>query len=76
MSEPLTSHQIRLASGGTLAVSKAGQGPVLVCLHGFPLDHSMWVGQLAGLAKHACVIAPDLRGFGKSLGGTPVTSLD
>lgn len=76
MSEPLTSRQIRLTSGGTLAVFEAGQGPVLVCLHGFPLDHSMWSGQLAGFTKHVRVIAPDLRGFGKSLGNTPVTSLD
>lgn len=45
----------------------AGEGPPLLLVHGFPLDHRMWDAQLASLAKHYQVIAPDLRGFG----GTP-----
>ena len=45
---------------------QAGQGTPLVLVHGFPLDHSMWQGQLAGLAGDCRVIAPDMRGFGKS----------
>jgi 3-oxoadipate enol-lactonase len=47
-------------------------------VHGFPLDHSMWHGQIDGLARHRRVIAPDLRGFGRSSGVEPgsVTSMD
>jgi 3-oxoadipate enol-lactonase len=35
-------------------------------VHGFPLDSGMWEAQLAGLANQAYLIAPDLRGHGRS----------
>lgn len=35
-------------------------------VHGFPLDHSMWRGQVAGLSDSFRLVVPDLRGFGKS----------
>lgn len=43
-----------------------GSGPPLLLVHGFPLDHTMWVGQIDELADKHRVIAPDLRGFGSS----------
>jgi pimeloyl-ACP methyl ester carboxylesterase len=43
-----------------------GSGPPLLFVHGFPLDHQMWVGQIEALADEYRVIAPDLRGFGES----------
>lgn len=43
-----------------------GDGPPLLLVHGFPLDHSMWKHQIQGLTGALRVIAPDLRGFGKS----------
>jgi 3-oxoadipate enol-lactonase len=43
-----------------------GRGTPLLLVHGYPLDHSMWHGQLDGLADICRVIAPDLRGFGRS----------
>ncbi|MGQ0744367.1 MAG: alpha/beta fold hydrolase [Acidimicrobiales bacterium] len=47
-------------------------GPVLVLLHGFPLDSRQWLPQLAGLAGGWRVLAPDLAGFGDSpLVGVP-----
>lgn len=49
-----------------LNVVDQGQGTPLVLVHGYPLDHTMWNGQLAGLADACRVLAPDLRGFGKS----------
>lgn len=70
------SAECRLAAGGALAYHEAGQGPAILCVHGFPLDHSMWQGQLTGLAESHRVIAPDLRGFGQSAGSPPVASLD
>ena len=54
-------------NGQQLQVFDEGHGPVLLLVHGFPLDHTMWKPQLAELAKDARVIAPDLRGFGGSL---------
>ncbi|MCY2995848.1 MAG: alpha/beta fold hydrolase [Planctomycetota bacterium] len=44
-----------------------GHGTSLLLVHGFPLDHTMWQGQINDLAKDYRVIAPDLRGFGRSL---------
>ena len=49
-----------------------GAGPVLLLVHGFPLDHSMWQFQIADLKEEVRVIAPDLRGFGAT-GVTPGT---
>ena len=39
--------------------------PTIVFVHGFPLDHSMWQGQLP-LAQQATLLMPDLCGFGQS----------
>lgn len=47
------------------ANDKAGLPPLLL-VHGFPLDSGMWEAQLTGLAAQAYVIAPDLRGHGRS----------
>ena len=41
-------------------------GTALLLIHGFPLDHRMWASQLVGLSADVRVIAPDLRGFGRS----------
>jgi pimeloyl-ACP methyl ester carboxylesterase len=47
-----------------------GRGTPLLLVHGFPLDHTMWQGQIDGLSDKFRLIAPDLRGFGQS-GVTP-----
>ncbi len=58
-----------------LNVFEAGTGRVLLFIHGFPLDHTMWSQQLAYLSRtHRC-LAPDLRGFGQSSGSTEGTSI-
>ena len=51
--------------GVTLAVDTRGDGPALLLVHGFPLDHSLWAHQVATLARWRR-IAPDLRGAGVS----------
>ena len=53
-------------SHGELAYIDRGRGAPLLLIHGFPLDHTMWNEQIEALAEHARVIAPDLRGFGRS----------
>jgi pimeloyl-ACP methyl ester carboxylesterase len=50
-----------------LAFVEKGQGPVLLFVHAFPLDHSMWDAQIRHFEGRYRVIAPDLPGFG----GTP-----
>jgi len=49
-----------------LAYEERGSGPVLLFVHGFPLDRTMWIPQLAGLAKLRTCAAVDLRGHGLS----------
>jgi 3-oxoadipate enol-lactonase len=52
--------------GAELAHEDCGSGPLVVLVHGFPFDHSMWNAQIEALAADHRVIAPDLRGFGQS----------
>jgi pimeloyl-ACP methyl ester carboxylesterase len=49
-----------------LAYDDYGPGPVVVLLHGFPLNRSMWRGQEAALGSAYRLIAPDLRGHGET----------
>lgn len=64
-------------SGNLISLTVAGQGPALILLHGFPLDHRQWQEQLTGLSEYFRVIAPDLRGFGNStLASQPHTMAD
>ncbi len=50
----------------TVAYFDQGRGAPLLLVHGFPLDHTMWDAQIPALVKTRRVIAPDLRGFGRS----------
>lgn len=64
----------RAAVNGTwLAYREAGDGPLLLLVHGFPLDHRVWLDQLEALSSRCRCVAVDLRGFGAS--GPPVEPL-
>jgi pimeloyl-ACP methyl ester carboxylesterase len=52
--------------GGTLPLAMAGEGPPVILLHGWSLDHRMWRPQLAGLAGEYSLVMPDRRGCGRS----------
>jgi len=62
-------------AGAALHLVEQGRGVPLLLVHGFPLDHTMWAGQLAGLAGDAHLLAPDLRGFGRSPPGGDTVSM-
>lgn len=47
-------------------VRHGGSGPPLLLLHGHPETHMMWGAVADGLARDFTVIAPDLRGYGKT----------
>ena len=53
-------------NGIELATLDRGSGPPVLLVHGFPLDHTMWDAQVEALSEQYRVIAPDLRGFGRS----------
>lgn len=53
-------------AGGTVPIAMAGEGPPLILLHGWSLDHRMWRPQVAGLARRFFLIMPDRRGCGRA----------
>lgn len=57
-----------IVNGIRMACALRGKGheTALLLIHGFPLDHRLWAAQLRGLGADLCVVAPDLRGHGKS----------
>lgn len=53
--------------GVELHVVRAGEGPPVVLLHGFPENWRSWRHQLGPLAEAGfCAVMPDLRGYGRS----------
>jgi pimeloyl-ACP methyl ester carboxylesterase len=42
------------------------QGPALLLIHGFPLDHRIWLNQIEKLPYSLRLVVPDLRGHGAS----------
>ena len=63
-------------SGVRFRVADEGTGPVILFVHGFPLDHTMWSFQIEEFSKTNRVIAPDLRGFGGTDGALYAVSME
>lgn len=62
----LTSQYFTTNDGIQLHAKVAGQGPLVVLLHGFPEYWYAWRHQIPVLAQHFTVVAPDLRGYNLS----------
>jgi pimeloyl-ACP methyl ester carboxylesterase len=61
------SHRFAVVNGVRLHYVEAGDGPLVVLLHGFPEFWYSWRHQIAGLAAAGFrVLAPDLRGYNES----------
>jgi 3-oxoadipate enol-lactonase len=54
--------------GARLRYRDEGQGPAVICVHGWTLDLDMWEPQIAELARAYRVVRFDRRGFGLSSG--------
>lgn len=59
-------HEWRVVNGVRLHCVIAGEGPLVVLLHGFPEYWYSWRHQIPVLAEHFTVVAPDLRGYNQS----------
>lgn len=60
-------HFIRAAAGVDLAVTVAGQGPLVILMHGWPELGSSWRNQVPALVTAGYRVAvPDMRGYGAS----------
>ena len=67
-------HHTATVNGIQLHYVMAGQGDLIVLLHGYPQTHYAWRKVMPELAKHYTAIAPDLRGLGDS--ERPATGYD
>jgi haloacetate dehalogenase len=54
------------ANGTRIRLVRAGTGPPVLLLHGYPQTHAMWHRVAPALAEHFTVVCPDLRGYGDS----------
>ncbi len=59
-----------------LSGKTGGSGPPLLLLHGFPQTHVHWHALAPLLADRNTIIAPDLPGYGDSIGPEPDASHD
>lgn len=59
-----------------LAFDDYGPGPVVVLLHGFPLNRALWSAQESVVGSIYRVIAPDLRGHGETAAPGGVYTMD
>ncbi len=67
MSWPGTTERRVETNGISLNIVEAGKGPLVLLLHGFPESWYSWRHQLAPIAEAGYhVVAPDMRGYGKS----------
>ncbi len=66
----------RVATNGiALNIAEAGKGPLVLLLHGFPESWYSWRHQFAPLVEAGYhVVAPDMRGYGKSDKPTEITA--
>src|SRR6476659_5540510 len=64
---PDITHRYVQTNGVRLHIAEAGEGPLVLLLHGWPESWYSWRHQLSALAAagyHA--VAPDVRGYGQS----------
>ncbi|MEL7546646.1 MAG: alpha/beta hydrolase [Pseudomonadota bacterium] len=67
MSWPGVSQRRVATNGIELNIAEAGEGPMVLLVHGFPESWYSWRHQFAPLAEAGYhVVAPDMRGYGKS----------
>jgi pimeloyl-ACP methyl ester carboxylesterase len=62
----LGEHGFADSDGVKIHYVTAGQGPLVVLIHGFPDYWYSWREQLPALAKHFQVVAVDMRGYNQS----------
>ena len=59
-------HEYAEVNGVRLHYVRAGRGPLIMFLHGFPEFWYEWKNQLAEFGRDHTVVAPDLRGYNLS----------
>ncbi|WP_308257624.1 alpha/beta fold hydrolase [Pseudonocardia lacus] len=67
--EGFTAADVDTPSGGRIRVRRAGTGPPVVLLHGYPQTSAMWHLVAPALAADRTVVLADLPGYGDSRAG-------
>jgi haloacetate dehalogenase len=67
-------HDTATVNGLRMHYVRAGEGPPVFLLHGYPETWYAWRHQIPVLSEHYTVVAPDLRGYGDS--EKPTTGYD
>jgi epoxide hydrolase 4 len=63
---PSLVHEYAEVNGVRLHYARAGRGPLMIFLHGFPEFWYEWKQQLAEFSRDHTAVAPDLRGYNLS----------
>jgi epoxide hydrolase 4 len=63
---PVISHEYADVNGVRLHYARAGKGPLMVFLHGFPEFWYEWKNQIAEFSRDHTAVAPDMRGYNLS----------
>src|SRR5713226_3533948 len=58
--------KLTLTNGLHMRIARAGAGPLMVMLHGFPECWYSWRHQLKGLSSSFTCVAPEMRGYGET----------
>ncbi len=66
MAEPWQFEKLTLPNGLRMRVARAGSGPLMVMLHGFPECWYSWRHQLRAFASQFTCVAPEMRGYGET----------
>ena len=66
MAEPWRFENITLKSGLHVRVARAGRGPLLIFLHGFPECWYSWRHQIRALSDGFDCVAAEMRGYGET----------
>jgi pimeloyl-ACP methyl ester carboxylesterase len=64
--EPRVAHEYADVNGVRLHYARAGSGPLIVFLHGFPEFWYEWKHQIPEFSTDHTVVAPDMRGYNLS----------
>lgn len=71
--QPIAFQQVKSGDAG-IVYHALGEGPPLVLLHPFPVNHEFWLPVAQALATRYRIVLPDLRGHGGSgVGDGPAT---
>ena len=66
MADPWHFENLTLKSGLHMRVARAGRGPLIIFMHGFPECWYSWRHQLRALSDSFDCVAPEMRGYGET----------